>query len=512
MGFWAEEWWQSSVCEQGSEVIRTTTLRMMRASLPSLLICLPGPSSVEQAAHGKARQLLAAETIFQLLGCTRDFLEPDDVLCKELLDALVFACQTAVAQCRQACQACQACQAKFPVTEIAKVSQELSSTPEEELAAATLRCLGRMATESVEVISGHLSRIAPTVLQSVQGTPSAVAVVAVEFWSSLALQDAAAGSSGTYAGDGMVAEFIPELVPLLLKILAASDSGCQSGDSAGHGGGNLVEAASVSLQLLVKVDHDEECIHQICQFLCRSEEGNLHAGPGHGDLLALEALLESSGAQAADAVFRCCRRLSVAICSSTASRDSRAQAAKTATRALQMHADWVPQAVKESWLQTSLLAIRDASVSFEFGQLLQELMSCVCASPQHFDLLASQLLVAFEEVPLSSPARPALLRALACLIESSSGCEVFLGPLLSRFLGALQRCHCIDGAGSCLKALVLRLGSGVAEFAGRLLQFCASSSAKAILISECRFQSFAKANWAARISEHAYAKPLSARS
>ena len=200
MGFWAEEWWQSFVCEQGGQEIRTTVLRMLKASL-RLLTCLP-------AGGVRENQLVAAETVFQLLGCARDVVRPDDALCRELLDALVLACRTALAQCRQRGQS------PSQLTELDQL-----------LASATLRCLARLATESVTVLSPNLSWVAPTVLQSMQGTPSAVSVIAVELWSSLALHDIAAASCGTYAGEGLVAEFLPQLVPLLLAMLAASDGG-----------------------------------------------------------------------------------------------------------------------------------------------------------------------------------------------------------------------------------------------------------------------------------------------
>ena len=442
MGFWAEEWWQSFVCEQGGQEIRTTVLRMLKASL-RLLTCLP-------AGGVRENQLVAAETVFQLLGCARDVVRPDDALCRELLDALVLACRTALAQCRQRGQS------PSQLTELDQL-----------LASATLRCLARLATESVTVLSPNLSWVAPTVLQSMQGTPSAVSVIAVELWSSLALHDIAAASCGTYAGEGLVAEFLPQLVPLLLAMLAASDGG-------GWSDQQLVEAASVSLQLLVKADKDEFCIQQISQFLSRNQASS-QIQPGFGDLLALDALMEARGSQAAGAlVGLSCPLVSAAMGHGSASW--RTQAAKTATKALQMQKEWIPQVVKEKWLQTSLVAIRDESMSFDFGQVLQELMSQACAPPKHFEILASQLLTAFEEVPPNSPARPALLRALAGLIQSSS-CEPFLGALLLRFLDALQKCRHMDGAGSCLKALTLRLGSGVLEFADRLLQFCTSSSA-----------------------------------
>ncbi|CAE7514200.1 unnamed protein product, partial [Symbiodinium necroappetens] len=439
MGFWAEEWWQSFVCEQGGQEIRTTVLRMLKACL-RLLTCLPTGGIREN-------QLVAAETVFQLLGCARDVLGPDDALSRELLDALVLACRTALLQCHQLGQS---------PSELTELDQLLAS--------ATLRCLGRLATESVTVLSPNLCCVAPTVLQSMQGTPSAVSIIAVEFWSSLALHDIAAASCGTYAGEGLVAEFLPQLVPLLLAMLAASDAGRWSDQQ-------LVEAASVSLQLLVKADKDEFCIQQIFQFLSRSHASSQIVEPGFGDLLALDALLEAREREAAEAVGLFCPLVSAAMVHGNPSW--RIQAAKTATRALQMQKECIPHAVKESWLQTSLVAIRDESMSFDFGQVLQELMSQACASPKSFEILAGQLLAAFEEVPPNSPARPALLRALAGLIESSS-CEPFLGALLLKFLDALQKCRHIDGAGGCLKALTLRLGPAVLEFADRLLQFCAS--------------------------------------
>ena len=445
MGFWAEEWWQSFVCERsgvhGGDEVRATVLRMLRASL-GVLICMQPTAKVTD------RELVAAEAVFELLGCARDFLQPEDALCCELLEGLVFACGTAVARCH-------------------KHGPDLAEHVDMQLAITTLRCLGRMATESTEALSEHLSCVAPTVFQAMRGAPSAVSEVAVEFWSSLALQEVADESSESYTGDGVVAEFIPQLSPILLKMIAAS----MNASSCDH---RLGESACICLQLLVKIDEDGLCVHQLCQFLFRGQSAvSQRAIPGCGDLLALEALLESSSQPAAEAVKRFCPLLSAAMSQSSL----QTQAAKTATRALQTHVNWIPETVKEGWLQSSLSIIQDVSSSFEFGHLLQELMTRASATPQQFDLLARQLFATFEEVPASSPARPALLRALAALIESSHGCEPSLRLLLSQFLGALQRCHHIDGAGSCLKALILGLGPCAAEFADRLLELCSSSSA-----------------------------------
>ena len=423
---------------------------MMQASLGVLL------SSQPSGRVGDS-QLLAAEAVFELLGCARDFLQSEDSLCRELLEALVFACRAAMARCRRR-------------------ERELAEQLEDRLAAATLRCLGRVATESAEVLSHHISLVAPVVLEALQGTLPSVSMVAVEFWSSLALQDVAGISGGSYAGDSVVAEFIPQLTPQLLKMLDTSSNASISGELGDHGAD---EAVGTCLQLLVKIEEDDVCLQHVCQFL---EQSPLVRGaapsPRPGDLLALEAVMESPSPKSAEAVQRFCALVSAAM----GQQHLRAQAAKTAVRALQTHGECIAETIKEDWLQKSLMAIRDAAGSFEYGQLLQQLMLSACVTPQHFETLARQLLATFQEAPQNSAARPSLLRALGALIEASPEGGPYLGLLLSQFIGALKQCHSIDGAGSCLKALTLRLGPAVAEFADHILGFCASNFAAAVWI------------------------------
>lgn len=64
-----------------------------------------------------------------------------------------------------------------------------SSAAQVALCSTLLRCWGRLATESPGVLAEHMEQISPLLLAATNAPQGQLATLAVEFWSSLALQD-----------------------------------------------------------------------------------------------------------------------------------------------------------------------------------------------------------------------------------------------------------------------------------------------------------------------------------
>lgn len=65
----------------------------------------------------------------------------------------------------------------------------LKSFLSQDVCACILRCWGRLATESPDILAEHMAQISQILLKTVNSRHSHLAMLSVEFWTSLALKD-----------------------------------------------------------------------------------------------------------------------------------------------------------------------------------------------------------------------------------------------------------------------------------------------------------------------------------
>ncbi|CAJ1375650.1 unnamed protein product [Effrenium voratum] len=438
---------------------RLPVLDLLRSALRPL------QGEFEDATH-------AAEAVFELLGC--DELQ-DEAVSEQLILALLHA--------------------------YAGASDEQRKHPHaEELVLCILRCLGRLATEAQEVLAPHMHRVGPVLLDAVSASRRP-AFAAVEVWSSLALQDLAAQSADVYLGDGLVAEFAPQLTSKLLELLQQLPE---------HEEDNLLEALKTCLGLLVRLESG------ISAYLSTFASQHLHPMPPKGHaLLVLEVLFSAPIRHGAALLSSAGRALPAALLAGGLAGESRnldfvaelllgvGNISKIIFLLRWRHPVIGPYVEEHNDTGEILSAALQLDNDVASAQLLQELLCSAAAPPQPFAALAQHLLARAEAsdpatraaparrspgqvlpeaaparrspgqvLPEAAPARRALLHAVASLIEGASvECRPLFRPLLLRFL-SLEESY--GDVWCCLGALTHRLGEEVRDFAEQLMSaYCA---------------------------------------